>query len=551
MLFQKLRQLKKEAKAICLTNDEKKLMQSQMLEFIKTNPVRTEVVARQEVQIVEPFSTFSFPLLKRKYMFTTLAAVVIVMLTGGVSYAAEGSMPGQPLYPIKQINEEVKAAVTVSAKATADWNARRAERRLEEATTLAVQGKLNEKTELELTTKLKAHVKATETEIKKLETNGDVQAAADVSARLNNALVVHGNIISSLEPQAAVTLKEETHYENKQPNPSAVGNVQNRAVKNRLVNEIKIQANEVTKVKVDLDAKMKTKAQVNAKAAAVGKIGAAKNKIAEVKKFVDLKRASVSSETAAKADAGIKAAKLQVVKAEASLTKKAYAEAFAEASRAHELAQEAKFLVDVQTNVKVNLNVGKILNKIEIPKPELKINTVPAVLVPSGSSTGSGSVKVKTPTPKIKSKIKIVPVVKTSSSSVRINRILKTQPTTTTSSVPNTPKTPPIKGNIKLNIPPVVTHPSTPVITSGTLKILKVVVPPVSTTTSSTPSSSLKIIIPQIKITPTTTTKINTSTITPNQTPKVLPPPPTIKLPVLQATSTVKPQLTTNLKLLP
>lgn len=550
MLFQKLRQLKKEAKAIRLTNDEKKLMQSQMLEFIKSNPVRMEVAARQEVQIVEPFSTFSFSFLKRKYMFTTVAAMVIVMLTGSVSYAAEGSVPGQPLYPIKQINEEVKAAVTVSAKATADWNARRAERRLEEATTLAAQGKLSEKTELELTTKLKAHVKATETEIKKLETNGEVQAAADVSARLNNALVVHGNIISSLEPQAAVTLKEETHYENKQPNPSAVGNVQNTAVKNRLVNEIKIQVSEVTKVKVDLDAKVKTEAQVNAQAAAVGKIGAAKNKIAEVKKFIDLKRASVSSETAAKADAGIKAAELQVVKAEANIKTKAYAEAFAQASRAHELAQEAKFLVNIQTNVKVNLNVGKILNKIEIPKPELKINTVPAVLVPSGSSTasssasgtGSGSVKVNTPPRKIKPKIKIVPVIKTPSSSVKINTILKTQPVNTSSSVPNTPKTP-------------------PVIASGTVKILKVVVPPVSATTSAPSSSSVKIIVPQIKITPTpvppapikvittTTVKINTSTLTP--TPKIFLPPPTIKLPALKTTSTVKPQITTNLKLLP
>ena len=52
---------------------------------------------------------------------------------GGISYAAEGAVPGDALYPIKvSVNEEVRDLVAFSPEAKADWETRRLERRLAE-----------------------------------------------------------------------------------------------------------------------------------------------------------------------------------------------------------------------------------------------------------------------------------------------------------------------------------------------------------------------------------------------------------------------------------
>lgn len=90
---------------------------------------------------------------------SVLAGLLLFVLVGsGTASAAQGSLPGDLLYPVKvSINEKVEAALAPSVAAKAEVAARQAERRVEEAQELAAQGRLDEKTADALTESFDAH----------------------------------------------------------------------------------------------------------------------------------------------------------------------------------------------------------------------------------------------------------------------------------------------------------------------------------------------------------------------------------------------------------
>jgi len=71
---------------------------------------------------------------------TTGFFVAVVLLIGGVSLIAEGSLPGDLTYPIKiQVTERVLDAVEVSSEDQMSWDVSKAERRQEEIEMLATE----------------------------------------------------------------------------------------------------------------------------------------------------------------------------------------------------------------------------------------------------------------------------------------------------------------------------------------------------------------------------------------------------------------------------
>lgn len=125
------------------------------------------------------------------------ALLISVVVGGGVSFAAENSLPGDLLYAIKiNINEEVRAALAVSNVAKADLEARLAERRIEEAEKLAERGELNEEKRAELESKLRNHAERAKEKIAKLEDENDFEDAAEADSNLEIALRSRAKIIS-------------------------------------------------------------------------------------------------------------------------------------------------------------------------------------------------------------------------------------------------------------------------------------------------------------------------------------------------------------------
>ena len=193
---QVIESLRASASAGRLSDLEKQAGCSSLVQFIRVHPVREDT----------PFHL----LLTKKYMFAAIAIILAVALSGGVTYAAEGALPGDALYPIKvRINEEVRAALATSAEADADWDARRVERRLEEAAVLAATGELDAETRVHLEERFAVHAERVKARVEKLEQAGKVEQAERVSERLAVSLQVHERILDEIVAAVAGTGKVE------------------------------------------------------------------------------------------------------------------------------------------------------------------------------------------------------------------------------------------------------------------------------------------------------------------------------------------------------
>ncbi len=160
-------------------------------EYVKMRPIRTTEPTIESVPVYNRFSTFFM-----RHSMPALTAVLILVVSGGTAAAAEGALPGDILYPIKvHVSEEVRATLAVSSKAKADWEVHRAERRLEEAATLALSGQLNDVARAEIDTNLDAHVKSAGENRDQLENENEVSDASEVATDIEAVLFARENIL--------------------------------------------------------------------------------------------------------------------------------------------------------------------------------------------------------------------------------------------------------------------------------------------------------------------------------------------------------------------
>ena len=125
-----LKNLKKLKNKIFLSKVTKEGFRSRLIDIVfADSDVRERELLRHNIQRPNIINFLQF-----KFMPIFLIVTLLVSAGGGVSIAAEGALPGDGLYPVKiSINEKVVAAFSVSVDAAANWEARLAERRLEEA----------------------------------------------------------------------------------------------------------------------------------------------------------------------------------------------------------------------------------------------------------------------------------------------------------------------------------------------------------------------------------------------------------------------------------
>lgn len=291
----------KKAKKVNLSKKEKAEIRANLL-------VR---MGADGCQINKRSSIFKF--IKPMPIFASL--LVMAMLGGGVSFAAENSLPGEVLYPIKvKINEEVRATLALSGEAKADWEARRAERRLEELEKLAVAGKLNPEVKAKIEANFEKHAEKTKERIAKLESKADIKAAADISSKLETSLRAHGKILKKFSGAASTAAKADAEAHTASTTRAAI--------------ELKL----------------------NSETAAYGKLKSVEHKIQEVRNFMEK-----FGTTTAEAEARLKLAEETVAEGKVKLEAKAYGEAFAFFQKAHRIAQEAKLLMQAAKELRIDV----------------------------------------------------------------------------------------------------------------------------------------------------------------------------------------------------
>ena len=122
------------------------------------NAVRTYVHMKPTPRIIAAQSSWGMQWLYSPRLVAGALVVALFASTAGISYAAEDSLPGDALYTVKtNINEPIQGALAVSAQAKSDWAIDVASTRLQEAATLAAEGKLSTSTQAELEQNFDAH----------------------------------------------------------------------------------------------------------------------------------------------------------------------------------------------------------------------------------------------------------------------------------------------------------------------------------------------------------------------------------------------------------
>lgn len=114
-----------------------------MAAYIAKTPVPSlspEAVERIEAQMMSAFDRLHPRVIRRQsfnvWRWAAAACVAFVLFTGGVTASAAWSVPGDPLYGVKQLIEQVELGVAFSPAAKASVYLNHAERRAQEALVL-------------------------------------------------------------------------------------------------------------------------------------------------------------------------------------------------------------------------------------------------------------------------------------------------------------------------------------------------------------------------------------------------------------------------------
>lgn len=184
-------QLHKVTEDIKLSSSEQSALRERVLSYMEHKPLRIKPQVTPE-----PFlNIFSFSYVRYA---APVVLVAVIFVSGGVSYAAEGAVPGDVLYPVKiHVNEEVATALIFNDEEKLTWNMRRAERRLEEASALAADGALSEETQSDLAAQFEVHAKEVALDVKAIEESNPA-LALEINSQFEASLMAHGEVIQQV-----------------------------------------------------------------------------------------------------------------------------------------------------------------------------------------------------------------------------------------------------------------------------------------------------------------------------------------------------------------
>ena len=192
-----------------LTDAERAQLRGSLRAFMEEHPPRAPFFMLALDRIEEALDRASrfFSLGRARYAFS--AALLILLVGGGTSYAAESALPGEALYPIKiGINEKIAATLAVSAEEHAYFDAQLAERRMEEAEQLAASGKLSPRESAQIELGLHLATANFNMHVAEIATSSESGAAtaANAQSELEATFAAHAQVLATIGtamPEAA------------------------------------------------------------------------------------------------------------------------------------------------------------------------------------------------------------------------------------------------------------------------------------------------------------------------------------------------------------
>jgi hypothetical protein len=168
-----------------------------------------EAVRAQNVIRLSSYKSPLLTIIKNRYMPIFASILILALLGSGTSFAAEGALPGDLLYPVKiKVNEQVATALAFSTKDKARLDANLAAKRLAETAELAAKGRLSGEVEIELEHSFQASADRAEKHIRFLEDSGDDnddRDATEIRLEFENVLQTRAKLLQEILSQASST----------------------------------------------------------------------------------------------------------------------------------------------------------------------------------------------------------------------------------------------------------------------------------------------------------------------------------------------------------
>ena len=184
---------------IALTQEERASMRRTIHAYMEMKPLRTLSASRSSVS--------AFPWLHMYYRpFAAVLVLGLFVSSAGVSYAAQQALPGDLLYPIKtNVDEPIQGALALSASAKTEWAMAVAGDRIEEAATLAAEGRLDPSTQAALQQNFQEHAAIAENNIAQ-EASTSPETGAETATRFGAQLSEYQRVLTDVGDSQHVTV---------------------------------------------------------------------------------------------------------------------------------------------------------------------------------------------------------------------------------------------------------------------------------------------------------------------------------------------------------
>lgn len=320
--YKNLEEMLRSLKSVALSEAEKSSMRDNLINFMQSDVrIADQPRLKKQSQLLTVLLNFRF---------MPIALGVMILLGSGVSFAAEGALPGEMLYPVKSFNEKARVTLALSGEAKAEYESKFAVRRLEEAEKLIVKGELNDERRALIEARFEAHAEKVNERIERMRIDKKDEAAIGISADFESSLEAHSRVLDYLVDRGAN------------------GNGSSIAVK------VKSRSEALTGLRESFEAfDIGQEIKIDLETSVGHRLNATEHKIIEVKSFIEKKRAKADAAVVAEAEVKIKSSEAKVAEAKVKIEAKAFIEAMSLLQEAHQTAQEAKILVAVSVDSRI------------------------------------------------------------------------------------------------------------------------------------------------------------------------------------------------------
>ena len=191
----------KKLESLKLSGSSRTRIKDELVEYAQFHSVKEGVRVGQTGRSIEqvPSGTSLF---LRKYTYMPFAILLAVLVTGGTSFAAQGAVPGDFLYPVKtEVNEPVRSAFAIGANAEAELQAKLVAERIEEAEELEAEGQLEGEAAATLSADIQSHV----TKAERAMTNSNAEVRTQTTANLSTSLSRFNSLVQN-DTALAITI---------------------------------------------------------------------------------------------------------------------------------------------------------------------------------------------------------------------------------------------------------------------------------------------------------------------------------------------------------